>query len=95
VLAYVKFTLAPLARTERAALARKHGFENVDQEMRSFLDGVLTGYEIHGVEELELGKIRDFLKVKYGGTNGGKQALGDIPSIRAAFTNIQSHLYSE
>jgi type I restriction enzyme R subunit len=32
--------------------------------------------------------------VRYGGTNGAKRALGDIPSIKQAFMGIQEHLYS-
>ena len=94
VLAYVKFTLAPLMRQQRAELARKDGLPNFEGEMRSFLEAVLTAYEIHGVDELALSKIGDFLKVKYGGTNGAKRVLGEIPDIKKAFMDIQSHLYA-
>jgi type I restriction enzyme R subunit len=93
VLAYVRFTLAPLERTERAEKARNAGLKEVDGEMRSFLEAVLAAYEVHGVDELALSKIGDFLKVKYGGTNGAKRVLGGIPAIRQAFVDIQTHLY--
>ena len=62
--------------------------------MRSFLESVLSAYEIHGVNELALTKIGDFLRIKYGGTNGAKQKLGNIPDIRRAFMEIQTHLYA-
>ncbi|MGJ8561844.1 MAG: EcoAI/FtnUII family type I restriction enzme subunit R [Litorimonas sp.] len=94
VLAYVKFTLEPQLRSERAALARQTGLLEVQGEMRAFLDSVLSAYETHGVEELALGKIGDFLKVRYGGTNGAKAALGNIPQIKQAFMDIQGHLYA-
>ncbi|WP_085311464.1 EcoAI/FtnUII family type I restriction enzme subunit R [Planktotalea arctica] len=94
VLAYVRFSLLPLMRTERAEHAREVGLATVDGEMRTFLEAVLGAYEIHGVDELALSKIGDFLKVKYGGTNGAKRVLGEIPTIKQAFTDIQAHLYA-
>lgn len=94
VLAYVKFTLAPQLRSKRAEAARQNGLIDFKGEMRSFLESVLSAYEIHGVDELALSKIGDFLKVKYGGTNGAKKKLGDIPKIRKAFMDIQAHLYN-
>ncbi|WP_353298293.1 type I restriction-modification enzyme R subunit C-terminal domain-containing protein, partial [Sulfitobacter pacificus] len=94
VLAYVKFTLAPQLRSERAEAARQNGLTDFEGEMRSFLESVLSAYEIHGVDELALTKIGDFLKVRYGGTNGAKRALGEIPKIKKAFMDIQAHLYA-
>lgn len=94
VLAYVRFTLAPQLRVERAEAARSKGLSGFDGEMRSFLEAVLAAYEIHGVDELALSKISDFLKVRYGGTNGAKKALGSVSEIKNAFSDIQSHLYT-
>lgn len=94
VLAYVRFTLTPHKRIERAAAARSTGLVDLDGEMRAFLESVLTAYEVHGVDELALNKIGDFLKVKYGGTNEAKRALGAIPEIKQAFMDIQAHIYA-
>jgi len=94
VLACVKFTLAPHLRSERANAARSTGLANLDGETRSFLEAVLSAYEIHGVDELALSKIGDFLRVRYGGTNGAKSALGAIPEIKQAFMEIQAHIYA-
>ncbi len=69
VLAYVGFTLAPLARSERAEAARSNGLGGYEAEMRQFLDYVLHSYEVRGIEELSNGKIRDFLRIKYGSTS--------------------------
>ena len=93
VLAYLRFTLAPLARSERAAAARASGLGGYEDEMRGFLDYVLTAYEVHGVGELATGKIADFLRVRYGGTNDAKRRLGSVAEIRQAFVSIQRHLY--
>ncbi|MEO7198803.1 MAG: type I restriction-modification enzyme R subunit C-terminal domain-containing protein, partial [Dokdonella sp.] len=41
VLAYVRFTLAPLPRFQRADAARAKGIDGYQHEMRSFLDYVL------------------------------------------------------
>lgn len=94
VLAYVRFTIVPQRRSERAEAARSTGLPDFEGEMRSFLEAVLTAYEIHGVDELALSKIGDFLKVRYGGTNGAKRKLGAIPDIKQAFMDIQAHLYA-
>lgn len=93
VLAYVRFTLAPLSRTERAGAARAKGMDGYQREMRGFLDYVLGAYERHGVDELASRKIADFLRIRYGGTNDAKRLLGPVPAIREAFIAIQAHLY--
>ena len=93
VLAYVRFTLVPLARSDRAQAARTTGMHGYEDEMRAFLDYVLLAYEIHGVEELSPRKIADFLRIRYGGTNDAKAVLGSSKNIRSAFVDMQRHLF--
>ncbi len=93
VLAYVRFTMAPLSRTQRAGAARAKGMDGYQREMRHFLDYVLGAYERHGTDELASRKIADFLRIRYGGTNDAKRLLGPVPAIREAFIAIQAHLY--
>ncbi|MGH8273844.1 MAG: EcoAI/FtnUII family type I restriction enzme subunit R, partial [Gammaproteobacteria bacterium] len=93
VLAYVRFTLAPLARSERVATARATGLGGYEREMRSFLDYVLDAYKRHGIEELAPNKLPDFLRIRYGGTNDAKRMLGSVPEIRKAFVDVQGHLF--
>jgi type I restriction enzyme R subunit len=93
VLAYVRFTLAPLSRHERVGAARATGLDGYQREMRAFLDYVLEAYERHGVDELASRKIADFLRIRYGGVNDAKRLLGPVPAIREAFIAIQAHLY--
>lgn len=93
VLAYVRFTLAPLARSERAGVARASGFSGYEKEMRGFLEYVLHAYEVHGVDELSPRKISDFLRIRYGGTNDAKVKLGPVKDIRGAFVDIQRYLF--
>ncbi|MFP4405128.1 type I restriction-modification enzyme R subunit C-terminal domain-containing protein [Rhodosalinus sp.] len=92
-LSYVRFTLVPLARAQRASAAGSSGLGSCELEMRRFLNYVLQAYEAHGVEELSLRKIRDFLRIRYGGTNDAKAALGSVAEIRKAFIDIQGHLF--
>jgi type I restriction enzyme R subunit len=93
VLAYIRFTLAPLARRERAEQARQTGLDGYEPEMRAFLDYILSAYETHGVHELASNKIPDFLRIRYGGTNDAKRKLGSVGGIRSAFFGIQTHLF--
>ncbi len=93
VLAYIRFTLAPLARSERVETARSTGLSGYEPEMRQFLNYVLRAYEFHGIDELASGKLADFLRIRYGGTNDAKRALGSVGDIRNAFIGIQGHLF--
>ena len=95
VLAYVRFTMTPLQWSERADKACAVSLTEIDGKMRLFLEAVLAAYERHGVDELVLSKVSDFLRVRYGGTNGTKRVYGEIPKIKKAFTDIQVHLYHQ
>jgi len=93
VLAYVRFTLAPLACAQRSEAARLSGLSGYEAEMRDFLGYVLDAYVANGIEELSIRKIRDFLRIRYGGTNDAKRTLGTLGEIRSAFVGIQVHLF--
>lgn len=93
VLAYIRFTLAPLARSERVETAKAAGMDGYEEEMREFLSYVLQSYEVQGIRELDPSKISDFLRIRYGGTNDAKRKLGSIAEIRGAFFDIQKHLF--
>lgn len=93
VLAYVRFELAPLARSERVRAARATGLEGCEREMRGFLGFVLGAYERNGIGELAQSKVGDFLRIRYGGIHDAKRMLGSVEHIRSAFAGIQAHLF--
>jgi type I restriction enzyme, R subunit len=96
VLAYVRFSLDPKTRHERAETARADGLEEHAAEMRDFLDTVLHAYERDGSQELSISKISDFLKVRFGTVGEGKAALGgDLGAIKSAYIDMQRHLYRD
>ena len=95
VLAYVRFTLAPLARSERVENAKSAGMGGYEAEMREFLSYVLQSYEMQGIRELDPAKIGDFIKIRYGGMNDAKRKLGSVDEIRGAFFDIQRHLFQQ
>jgi len=95
VLAYVRFSLDPKTRHERADAARRQGLSGYEAEMREFLRDVLSAYEREGAAELGYDKLSRFLQVRYGSTADAKQKLGDLGGIRGAFRNLQSYLYRE
>ena len=64
-----------------------------ESEMREFLDFVLQSYSVQGIRELEPGRLGDFLRIRYGGTNDAKKKLGSVADIRQAFFDIQKHLF--
>ncbi|WP_029219081.1 type I restriction-modification enzyme R subunit C-terminal domain-containing protein [Xanthomonas cassavae] len=93
VLAYVRFTLAPLSRTQRMQSAMSTGLSGHESEMRSFLDYVLGNYARNGTGELASSRIGDVLRIRYGGVNAAKRMLGSVADIRNAFVGIQAHLF--
>ncbi len=93
VLAYVRFSLVPLSRTQRVQSAMSTGLGGYEREMRSFREFVLGNYERNGTGELGSGKIGDVLRIRYGGVNDAKLLLGSVPHIRSAFVDIQRHLF--
>ena len=93
VLAYVRFNLMPLARSQRVRSAQSRGLSGYEREMRSFLEFVLGHYERHGIGELASSKVADFLRIRYGGVNDAKRSLGSVEEIRRAFVDIQGHLF--
>lgn len=94
MLAYIRCTLAPVARSERVEAAKAIGMKGYKAEMREFLSYVLQSYERQGIRELELTKLGDFLRIKYGGSNDAKRKLGAVTEIRGAFIDIQRHLFN-
>jgi len=96
VLAYVRFSLEPKTRHQRADTARSGSLAEQSAEMRDFLEAVLGAYEREGSQELSIAKLPTFLKVKYGTVGEGKTALGgDLAAIRAAYVGMQRHLYRD
>lgn len=93
VLAYVRFRLAPLPRGRRVHSALASGLGGYEREMKSFLEFVLGNYERNGIGELASSKVADFLRIRYGGVNDAKRALGNVEDIRRAFVDIQAHLF--
>ena len=93
VLAYVRFSLATLARSQRVKVAKSTGMQGYEREMRAFLEFVLDKYQYEGVGELASSKIADFLRIRYGGVNDAKRVLGTVDDIRRAFIEIQGHLF--
>jgi type I restriction enzyme R subunit len=96
VLAYVRFSLDPKSRHDRAEVARSSGLNGHDAQMREFLELVLAAYERDGSRELSISKLGTFLQVRYGSVPEGKAALGgDLGVIRRAFVDVQRYLYRE
>lgn len=95
VLAYIRFTTPPKTRADRADAARNDGVGSADAKMRGFLLGVLQAYEAIGESELATGKLGDFLTARYGSLADAKAQLGDVPTIRQAFIDVQRDLYRQ
>jgi type I restriction enzyme, R subunit len=93
VLAYVRFSMPPLSRRERAEDARGSGLDGQQAEMRALLEKVLRDYERNGVHELAYPKLTSLIMARYGSTHDAKRALGEMASVRRSFAALQGHIY--
>jgi len=95
VLAYVSFALQPVARVERASMARERIHVAFDDRQEAFLDFVLGQYVSQGVEELDQDKLQSLLELKYHSLTDAVEELGSPDKIRNAFVGFQKFLYGE
>jgi type I restriction enzyme R subunit len=94
VLGHVLFTRPPKSRHDRANGVRAAGFSGADQELRDLLLSILSAYEESGETELATRKLGSFLSARYGSVTEGKDRLGGLDGIKAAFRRLQANLYS-
>jgi type I restriction enzyme R subunit len=93
VLAYIRFTVPPKTRADRAEAVRHDGLASAEYKMKAFLLGILQAYETVGETELAKDKLGDFLTARYGSLADARAVLGDVASIRQAFLDVQRDLY--
>jgi len=93
VLEYVAFANKPISRVERVLAARPEMRTVLGLEQQVFIDFVLQRYIETGVEELDVDKLPDLLRLKYHALQDGIDALGGALAAREAFIDFQKYLY--
>jgi len=69
-------------------------FEHYDAKQQEFLSFVLDHYISQGVEELDQGKMKNLLELKYDTIRDAVDELQSISDIRNLFIGFQEHLYT-
>lgn len=96
VLAYIAFSLAPIARSERVEARRGQILSHYEKtKLQAFLDFVLGQYVKQGVGELDQEKLASLLQLKYHTVDDALAQLGSAAAVREAFVGFQQYLYSE
>jgi type I restriction enzyme R subunit len=96
VLAHVAYALPTLTREERAAKAKVEISTRFNSRQQAFLAFVLSHYVQIGVEELDQGKLRPLLLLKYHNAIADAVAdLGKPEDIGKAFAGFQKYLYQD
>ncbi len=93
VLEYVAYKVKPISRIERASKAEALLSNKLDNNQKEFINFVLSRYIEGGVDELEIEKLSQLLKLKYNEIYDAEKNLGDIESIKETFVNFQKYLY--
>ena len=63
-------------------------------EMREFLQRILSAYVDQGESELSTDSLGNFILARYGSIGEGKEKLGDLDQVKAAFKELQSAIYA-
>jgi type I restriction enzyme R subunit len=96
VLGYVAFAAQPIAREARAAYATRGIAKSFSDKQVAFLVFVLSQYVKEGVDELDLSKLTQLLRLKYhNAIADAVDDLGQPEQIRDMFTGFQRYLYAE
>ena len=95
VLSYILFTNAPKTRHHRADMVRVGQMQALDEETKLLLLSILKAYEQDGESELATQKLVPFLVARYGSIGEGKQRVGGLAAVSAAFRKMQRGLYSD
>lgn len=94
VLAYVAYTLPPQTRVVRAAMAKTAIDTRFNAKQQAFLDFVLSQYVSVGVDELDLDKLTQLLRLKYRNSiSDAVDDLGKPEEISKVFSGFQKYLY--
>jgi type I restriction enzyme R subunit len=95
VLAYVAFSLPTHTRQERADHAKVKVHDCFEDKQEAFIDFVLGQYVVEGVDELDLEKLPDLLRLKYHAVADAIADLGTVEQIKKLFAEFQQFLYQE
>ena len=94
VLEYIAYSVPPIPRDERVALAQVSIFSRLNSQQREFINFVLANYIQEGVDEISEDKLSDLLKLKYHSIKDALQVLGSIEMVKGLFFDFQRHLYA-
>ena len=95
VLEYLSFSVAPITREHRVAIAQNRIFALLDSNQKEFIEFILSKYIETGVEELDQDKLPILLINKYQSLEDAKDILGDVANISSLFIEFQKHLYQQ
>jgi type I restriction enzyme, R subunit len=95
VLEYVAFSVPPISREDRVALAKPSILDGVEPRQREFVEFVLAKYVESGVEELDREKLPGLLELKYQALTDAAEILGGPDAIAKTFLGFQKRLYAK
>ena len=96
VLEYIAFLKKPISRQARAEEAENNILNSLSENEKEFIEFVLEKYVEGGVEELDISRLGDLIKLKYHTTFDGIQKLGgDEKKIYSTFVDFQKYLYEQ
>lgn len=94
VLAYIAYNKDIVPRAERVQMSEQDVLENCNDEMKEFLEFVLSQYQEQGFTELASNKLSKLMELKYGAIANAQNKLGiSATEIRNAFISMQQKMY--
>ncbi len=94
VLEFIAYSINPITRENRVAIAQRQIFAELSNNEKEFLEFVLSKYIETGVDELAQEKLPDLLELKYHAVSDAEERLGGVSRIKELFFEFQKHLYN-
>jgi len=94
VLEFIAYSVNPITRESRVAIAQHSIFAELSNNEKEFLEFVLSKYIETGVDELAQEKLPDLLELKYHAVSDAEVRLGGVSRIKELFFEFQKHLYN-
>ena len=93
VLSYIAYATPTMSRKERVKTNRAKIYNVLKDKQREFIDFLLHNYESEGVDVLDIDKLSNTIKAKYGSVHNAIQTIGEKDIIKKLFISFQKQLY--
>ena len=95
VLEYIAYSKKPVPRKLRVETNKTKILNSLNQNEKEFVEYVLRNYIDIEEDEIDVSKLSNLIRAKYGSISTAQEMLGTAQDIQKTFINFQANLYEE